>query len=223
VRPGRVWIAEDFDREEFGFLTGLFSAHWEGPDDQRKQGPRSVPVEEALAWGRGRADVVLIRSGESNYFSAGVRQPEGEKLPEWPADARFSRRRAPSAAYLDRTSADDPILWQVSLQASLPVSHLGAFPVAFNQAVAADERVIDPILYADPTPQDADITDYSHLAADTKVVNARFKLSARTWKQASDLAGGIGNAAFKNARHNLGDWPEGATWSLSIGAVPADD
>lgn len=221
MRPGTVWIAEDFDDEEFGYLTGLFSAHWEGPDNEQELGPQFAPVEEALAWGRGRADVVLIRSGESHYYSAGARQPEGRELPEWPAGAQFTRRRAPSAAYLDRTGDDDPILWQIRLQVSVPVRDLGEFPAAFNAAVAADERVVDAAPYADPTPDSSGATDYSHLAAATPVVNARFNLSARTWKEAQDLAGEVAAAAFDAASPTLGG--SGAGWTFSIGALPADE
>jgi hypothetical protein len=222
VRPGTVWIAEDFDPEEFGFLTGLFSAHWEGPNDDNEPGPQSVPVEEALAWGRGKADVVLIRAGESGYHSAGVAQPAGRELPEWEDGREFARRRAASAAYLDRTDQDEPILWQIGLQLTVPVAELGRFPEEFNSAVAADGRVIDPLPYDDPTPDDGALTDRSELAAEEKVVHARFQLSARTWKEAQEIGGEIALAAFRAAVPALGDAGSGAGWTFSVGAVPAD-
>jgi hypothetical protein len=222
VRPGTVWIAEDFDPDEFGFLTGLFSAHWEGPNDENEPGPQSVPVDEALAWGRGMADVVLIRAGESGYHSAGAAQPDGRELPEWQEGQEFARRRAVSAAYLDRTDDDEPILWQIGLQVTIPVSELGSFPEEFNSAVARDERVIDPVPYDDPTPDDGALTDRSELAAEQKVVHARFRLSARTWKEAQEIGGEIASAAFRAAVSALGDPNSAAGWTFFIGAVPAD-
>jgi hypothetical protein len=221
VRPGTVWITEDFDDREFGYLTGLFSAHWQGPDDEHELGPQLAPVEEALAWARERADVVLIRSGESDYYSAGARQPEGRELPEWPAGAQFTRRRAPSAAYLDRTEDDEPILWQIRLHVSIPVQKLGEFPAAFSRAVAADGRVVDPAPYVDPEVESSGGTDYSHLAAETPVVNARFKLGARTWQEAQEIAGDIAVVAFRAALPTLDGTSTG--WTFSIGALPADE
>lgn len=49
-------------------------------------GPGWDSAEDAVAWGRVRADVVLIRLGASPpqaYFSAGKREPSGPPLSRW--------------------------------------------------------------------------------------------------------------------------------------------
>jgi hypothetical protein len=48
-----------------------------------EQGPGWTNAASAVAWGRERAPVVLIRLGLDRSFSAGDRQPLGEHLPEW--------------------------------------------------------------------------------------------------------------------------------------------
>jgi hypothetical protein len=87
ARTGTVYVAEDFDDEDLTRLTATFSAHWESDEgDGFEPGPEGVSAEEAIAWGRRHADVVLILlGGEDEHFSAGVRQPEGEPFPAWPA------------------------------------------------------------------------------------------------------------------------------------------
>lgn len=39
-------------------------------------------VEEAIAWARDRVEIVLVRIGYSDYYSAGAAHPEG--VPPWP-------------------------------------------------------------------------------------------------------------------------------------------
>lgn len=113
-RAGRVYIGEDFD-DEFGFLSGRFSAHWESDTEpvRFEEGPKGASVEEAIAWGRRRADVVLIQLGDEGlYRSAGVQQPEGDEVGVWPVPGFVARRRrSPELWYLDRTESDEPILW----------------------------------------------------------------------------------------------------------------
>jgi hypothetical protein len=77
---------------DMSYFTGQFHAHWEPDDDDSdefRQGPEHVSAEEAIAWGRSQADVVLIRVGngefggnEAGYFSAGVRHLDD--VPAWP-------------------------------------------------------------------------------------------------------------------------------------------
>jgi hypothetical protein len=52
--------------------TGLFSAHWESSDrpTQFAAGPDRVSVNEAIAWGRSKADVVMVRLGECEELGA---------------------------------------------------------------------------------------------------------------------------------------------------------
>lgn len=47
-------------------------------------GPGWPTAELAVAWGRERADVVLIRIGvPGTYYSAGDSEPTDEQLPRW--------------------------------------------------------------------------------------------------------------------------------------------
>jgi hypothetical protein len=112
MRPGMVWIAEEFgnwpevdvadlvrrgvnlstlDPGDLLCFTGRFSAHWESDEGKEfREGPDDLSVEEAIQWGRSQADVVLVRVGngdlggdEAGYFSAGNRHPHPE-MPVWP-------------------------------------------------------------------------------------------------------------------------------------------
>ncbi len=85
VRDGIVYISELDDSP-----TPAFHCHWESGDASGpflvEQGPRYARAEDAIAWGRERADVVLIRVGPlpQKYYSAGTRLPPCEELPIWP-------------------------------------------------------------------------------------------------------------------------------------------
>jgi hypothetical protein len=110
-RPGIVFISEDMDNWphvdvadlirkgvdlrtfQAGDLvcwTGRFRAHWESDEGRDfRNGPDDVSVEEAIAWGRSQADIVMVRVGngdlggdEDGYFSAGKRHPDSD-TPVW--------------------------------------------------------------------------------------------------------------------------------------------
>lgn len=115
---GTVFIAELLDPEEQFTLTGLFAGHLEGDDDLAGEF-EDLPADEAIAWGRERAGVVLIRTGDSDYYSAGVDNPE--QLPEWPLSAApLGRRRVRGFEALDNTEDDTPVLWDVRVEAKSP-------------------------------------------------------------------------------------------------------
>ena len=75
--------------------NGRFRARWESERHGRpvlmEEGPEFDSAEEAIAWGRRRAPVVLIRIGPPprTYYSAGESDPAGESLPRW--DSRTGR------------------------------------------------------------------------------------------------------------------------------------
>jgi hypothetical protein len=98
---GVVFVGENFDLDDAFRLTGLFSAHWEDPGgDAYLQGPAEVPVAEAIAWGRERAPVVLVRLGDDDeHYSAGEKQPD-ETIRIWPPDGLIVRAR-PFGSALD--------------------------------------------------------------------------------------------------------------------------
>jgi hypothetical protein len=64
------------------------SCHWEGEREGRpvllERAPSELTLEEAIAWGRERAPVVLVRLGGREYFSAGAEDPVDQDLPRWP-------------------------------------------------------------------------------------------------------------------------------------------
>lgn len=76
-----VWIAEDI--EHHWVLTGRFSGHLERGDELVERFS-DLDAEQAIACGRARADVVLIRLGDGDYRSAGRRNPSPERFPTWP-------------------------------------------------------------------------------------------------------------------------------------------
>jgi hypothetical protein len=78
-RHGIVYLAEDDGADP------RFGGYWDNgvPPAMLEQGPGWTNAASAVAWGRERAPVVLIRLGHDRSFSAGDRQPLGEHLPEW--------------------------------------------------------------------------------------------------------------------------------------------
>jgi hypothetical protein len=83
-----VFIAEDPWAGEDD--SPRFYGHWEaaevGSNELLEQGPGWDDADEAIAWGRERASIVLIRVGPmpQRYFSAGLEQPPDQTLPQWP-------------------------------------------------------------------------------------------------------------------------------------------
>jgi hypothetical protein len=118
-QPGTVFIGEDVLADDVYLLTGRFSAHWEASEGREHRfGPEGVPVEEAIAWGRTQAAVVLVRLGEDVFhYSAGSRQPspvaaDDEDFPIWPEGKQVVSRRVPGMEHLDLVS-DQPVPWRV--------------------------------------------------------------------------------------------------------------
>lgn len=95
MKPGRVFIGEDFDDQGLGEMwPGRWSAHWESDDGQSwTQGPQGVSAQDAIAWGREQADIVLIRPGDTDvHYSAGsLVEPD---CPLWPDGQELPRRRS---------------------------------------------------------------------------------------------------------------------------------
>jgi len=79
-RHGIVWLAEI---SEFAGVPAHFSGYWgdESPPRHYEDGPDWPDAESAVAWGRERARIVLIRPAEEGQcFSA------GEDDPSWDGD-----------------------------------------------------------------------------------------------------------------------------------------
>ena len=82
-RRGIVYVAEDPEGDP------PFTGYWENgqPPAMLENGPGWTDAQEAVAWGRQRAAVVLIRLWPDRYFSAGEQPSRGEVLPAWPDEA----------------------------------------------------------------------------------------------------------------------------------------
>lgn len=87
-RDGIVYISEEAPDEGASSRTPRFRGHWESvdPPGLLEAGPGWETADSAIAWGRARADVVLIRIGmPGTYYSAGEeRPPREEHMPTWP-------------------------------------------------------------------------------------------------------------------------------------------
>lgn len=88
LKVGTAWAGET--AVESG-PTGRYAAHREialgGFTVGFEAGPVDVTAAEAVAWGRERCDVVIVRSGGDDGvtdYSAGDRQPPTGPLPVWP-------------------------------------------------------------------------------------------------------------------------------------------
>jgi hypothetical protein len=112
-----VWISEDEDpfEPEGGMLLGTFSGHLDRGGSAPADRFEGLPVEEAIAWGRARAERVYLRFGRSGYYSAGARK--SREFPAWPPPdlPPLARRRPPGEEWRDRTEADEPIPWRVDV------------------------------------------------------------------------------------------------------------
>ena len=117
-RAGSVFIAEDEDvgpgRGEL-YLSGRFRASWQIADAAREEA-FGLSAEDAIAWGRARADRVFIRLGVGHNYWAGIGPPPPGTAPWPPPDLpELTRRRHPDFAYLDRAPGDPEIEWDVTL------------------------------------------------------------------------------------------------------------
>ena len=85
---GIVYIAEDSELQDAFRFSGLFSAHREDDDSEAgTDGTQGVPLEDAIAWGRGMADIVLVRIAEDEeFYSAGPIDPDVPTQP-YPTEA----------------------------------------------------------------------------------------------------------------------------------------
>jgi len=96
--------------------TALFWASWQDENESATlEDVELVGAEAAVAWGRERSEIVSIRLGNrgDTYFSAGVRQPEGDDEPDpvWPpagppADGWWEPPAVPTLVEIERVAAE---------------------------------------------------------------------------------------------------------------------
>jgi hypothetical protein len=77
VRHGVIYLAEDPEHDP------PFGGYWDNgdPPAMLEEGPGWATAADAVAWGRERARIVLIRLWPDRYFSAGD-QRDGS-VPPW--------------------------------------------------------------------------------------------------------------------------------------------
>jgi hypothetical protein len=103
-----AFIAEEVELDDRGpVATGLFRGSVQTEDGGIHDAiDRDMSLAEAVRWSRERTDRVVVRvSGEEPYVDAG----HGE-------DRALGRRRPAGWEFLDRTSADPPIMWDVIVE-----------------------------------------------------------------------------------------------------------
>ncbi len=177
MKHGTVYVDEEEDEEHF--LLGRFTCVWD-TGDTAQDGPADVALDDALAWGRDRADEVIVCLGRERFSAGESRVPEHPVLPA--SIVPPCRRRAPDYWYLDRAQDDPAIDWPVELDlhqdAEIPVEAAEAFfaTVAADPRISRVTRGSRPISLAGlPSEQIRGAVQVSAL------------LSARTYNEAEDI------------------------------------
>ncbi|MDO8186411.1 hypothetical protein Q5424_08770 [Conexibacter sp. JD483] len=125
VTEAEQWMLDPDAAGEDRWLPGLFDAHVEtegdGGADLGEQLRQPLPVAEAIAWARERADGVYIRDGDEREFGIGtaLEQPgaadadeeDDEPLAPWRDElaAGYVRRRPADERWKDRGPGHPPI------------------------------------------------------------------------------------------------------------------
>jgi hypothetical protein len=193
-----VWIAEDTEPTEDGeYLTGRFYGHVDD-GDRIADAFEDLSLDEAVAWGRARADRVLIRIGHGRH----VPVEEADLTPP-------PRRRIPSEEWKDRTEADPPIAWAVDVMLSPPDPRVRQDEVVAGIAEAAGGRWDAEPLEGRLAETDAQRGQEVYVLSHSASYRVRLRLEAPTHDQA---------VAAARARC---DPPAG--WRVAAFAEPAGD
>jgi hypothetical protein len=90
---GWVDLYEMRDDADLDYLTGCFETRWTPMQGGGAyDGPSGFSLTDALAWGRERAAVILVRLDSDEWYSAGPEPREG--LPTLPRGFAPTRRRS---------------------------------------------------------------------------------------------------------------------------------
>jgi hypothetical protein len=136
ARPGVVFVGELTALDDASRYSGRFAAHWESLDGaSHEMGPVDVSAEEAIAWGRSRADEVLVRIDGEMEYSAGAKAVTD--LPAWPDEGVLVRER-PMQSKLD--GSEQQVAWLVVVDVDLRGDYSDLVA-----KVASDPRVDDVI------------------------------------------------------------------------------
>jgi hypothetical protein len=108
----RIDEESDLDPERGPVLTGLFTAQHVVDEVFVVEEIEHASADDAVAWGRERAEVVTVCVAEREYFTAGVR-PAGNGYEPWVAGVCLAPRRAAREEWRDRRPDDPPLTWRV--------------------------------------------------------------------------------------------------------------
>ncbi|HET7049104.1 MAG TPA: hypothetical protein VFI54_12650 [Solirubrobacteraceae bacterium] len=175
------------------YASGRFSGYVDLGEGRPGEQLGDASIEEPLKWARERAEVVLIRLFDSDYYSAGSRNPDPGVLPDWEDGTVVGRRRPRGLEMLDSTDSDPPVLWDLRLYPGAAVD-----PNAFAAFVQQDPRAV-------PVPDDATP------ASDDRGV--RVFVWASTWAQAHAVA----TELFEEGRQRFCTDPPSGGWWATVG------
>ncbi len=124
---GQAFVAETFDLDDAGRMSGLFAAHWESEDEDPSgrwsiDGPEDVSLDDALSWARERSNAILVQvGGGAAFYSAGTTDltydggDEDDPVPvlPWP-DGGLTIAARPVRTALD--GSEQIVLWRVHVR-----------------------------------------------------------------------------------------------------------
>ena len=199
-----VYIGENADPDDLMLWTGRFRGYL---DRGRRCEAEfdDLSAEDAIAWGRARCAVVLIRLGDGDYYSAGELNPDPDELPEWPPEGlRLERRRVRGFEALDNTEDDPPVLWDVRIGATGIEAGSEDDARAFHDAIRADP---DAISVQAPAPG-------------YPAMSAAFVVQASTLDQARRIADRVARRAGDAFIASLAQHPRHAQYGPFVEVYP---
>jgi hypothetical protein len=202
----RVLIDEMSEWDEAGPVAlARFKATAFDADENPLGHIEDLSLEDALAWSRDRATVVEVRlSGwGENLYSAGIEASAAPPLAEAPP---ITLRRPAGWEFLDRTEADEPISWDVVVEAALAHTiapdALERFPDTARAACATAGHELLWVRRVMPTVTSSDGRGWTRSRYSSLII---VRLQACTAHQAITLAENLARAALSEVGIDLLD------------------
>jgi hypothetical protein len=140
MSDGVVHVIEDLGTDGYT-CAGLWSARWHQGLFQITRGPEGVSASDAIAWGRERADVVLVSPCDSEtQYSAGRNSPPGH--PTWP-DGHELPPRPSLDTPASGSGGDSRILWGVNAGTMSATLDLVGLAARYDASLRADRDIED--------------------------------------------------------------------------------
>jgi len=190
-----VFLCEEPDPGDDLYASGRFSGYVDLGGGRPGEQLGGATLADALAWARERAEIVLMRLFDSDYYSAGRRNPDPDSLPVWDDATAVRARRPRGLEMLDNAEGDPPVLWDVRFYPGATVD---------REAFAA---------YVQQHPRAVPIPDDAMPATDPGV---------RVFVRASTLAQGwaLAEEVFEEARRRARSQPPSGGWSEGFSVSP---